>query len=78
MKRLIAALLAVVMLCTMAVAMVSCGASIEKMTEKCKKLKEDGEIAAYSATEKTITARTEDGKMFTAQEFDDKDAAVAA
>ena len=78
MKRLLAALLAVVMLCTMAVAMVSCGASIEKMGEKCKALKEDGEIAAYTATEKTVYAYTEDGKIFSAQEFDDKDAAVAA
>ena len=77
MKRFLAALLAVVMLCTMAVAMVSCGASIEKMEETCKELEEKKEIDGYTATEKTISAY-KGNDIFTAQEFDDKDAAKEA
>lgn len=76
------------MLCTMAVSMVSCFASIDSMEKKCKKLKEDGEIVEYHvATEAElkmfgekavagISAFTKDYKeTFVAIEFEDKDAA---
>ena len=88
MKRILCALLAVVMLCTMAVSMVSCFASIDSMEKNCKKLKEDGEIVEYYvATEETlkfiddkavaaINAVGKDEAYFSAVEFEDKDSAV--
>jgi hypothetical protein len=88
MKRILCALLAVVMLCTMAVSMVSCFASIDSMEKNCKKLKEDGEIVEYHvATEAelkmfgekvaaAISAIGKDELYFSAVEFEDKDSAV--
>ena len=90
MKRFLCALLAVVMLCTMAVSMVSCFASIDSMEKNCKKLKEDETIAEYHvATEAelkaayddkavaAISAYTKDYKdTFVAIEFAEKDEAV--
>lgn len=88
MKRFLCALLAVVMLCTMAVSMVSCFASIDSMEKNCKKLKEDGEIVEYHvATEAelkmfgekvtaAISAIGKDELYFSAVEFEDKDSAV--
>lgn len=75
MKRILCAILAVLMLCSVGVAMVSCGASIESMEKNCKKLKESGEIVDYQCSEegKEILAYTSDGKYFTAQEFDSTD-----
>ncbi len=90
MKRIICAVLAVLMLCTMAVAMVSCGASIESFEEKCKKLKEDGEIGEYMVADAddlkymdgvvgAISASSKDGKAyFSAVEYEEKDDAVKA
>ncbi len=86
MKRFLCALLAVVMLCTMAVSMVSCFASIDGMEKNCKKLKEDGVIVEYEVEKDneflkamkavaTIEAMDKDGKMFSAVEFEDKDTA---
>ena len=88
MKRFLCALLAVVMLCTMAVSMVSCFASIDSMEKNCKKLKEDGEIVEYHVAteaelkmfgEKVVAAISAIGKdelYFSAVEFEDKDSAV--
>ena len=83
MKRFLCALLAVVMLCTMAVSMVSCFASIDSMEKNCKKLKEDGEIAYYTVADEAtlkfvsdkavaaISAGSLDDKgYFSAVEFD--------
>ena len=83
MKRFLCALLAVVMLCTMAVSMVSCFASIDSMEKNCKKLKEDGEIAYYTVADEAtlkfvsdkavaaISAGSLDEKgYFSAVEFD--------
>ena len=77
------------MLCTMAVSMVSCFASIDGMEKKCKKLKEDGVIVEYEVEKvedneflkamkavATIEAMDKDGKMFSAVEFEDKDTAI--
>ena len=76
------------MLCTMAVSMVSCFASIDSMEKNCKKLKEDGEIVEYHvATEAelkmfgekvtaAISAIGKDELYFSAVEFEDKDSAV--
>ena len=47
MKRIISLILVVCMLCTLGLALTSCGTSIESVKEKCDKLKEDGEIAGY-------------------------------
>ncbi len=90
MKRILCAILAVLMLCTMTVAMVSCGASVEKMEENCKKLKEDGEIGEYMVADAddlkyvegakaAISATSKDGKyFFSAIEYNEKDDAVKA
>ncbi len=78
MKRFLCALLAVLMLCTMTVAMVSCGVSIESMEEKCKKLKEDGEIEDYYVSGNVISVEGKDGAMLSAEEYDSKDAAKTA
>lgn len=79
MKRILCAILAVLMLCCVGVATVSCGASIESMAENCKKLKEDGEIVDYEYIEakKTLYAMTKDEKMFSAQEFETTEEAKA-
>lgn len=88
MKRILCAILAVLMLCTMCVAMVSCGTSMESIEEKCKKLKEKGEITSYevitdatilsmvSGAKKVISA-SKDKESFSAVEFKDKDTAKA-
>ncbi len=88
MKRFLCAILAVLMLCTMTVSMVSCFASIEKMEENCKKLKEDGEIGEYMVADAddlkyydgakaAISATSKDGKAyFSAVEYEEKDDAV--
>lgn len=47
MKRIISLILVVCMLCTLGLALTSCGTSIESVKEKCDKLKEDNEIAGY-------------------------------
>lgn len=79
MKRILCAILAVLMLCTMSVAMVSCGVSMESIEEKCEKLKKDGEIADFKKTETMITAWTSDYKQtFTAKKFENADKAKEA
>ena len=70
------------MLCTMAVSMVSCFASIDSMEKKCKKLKEEGVIVDYEVSKEddlkamkavaAIEAMDKDGKFFNAIEFKEK------
>ncbi len=80
MKRILCAILAVLMLCSVGVAMVSCGVSMESMKKNCEKLKEKGEIVDYSYDDddddmKIISAYTTDGKYFTAVECKSTDEA---
>lgn len=72
-KRILCAILAVLMLCSVGVAMVSCSTyDMEKMQEKCEKLKEKGEIVEYKydEEEKELIAISKDGYIFIAKEYD--------
>ncbi len=91
MKRFLCALLAVLMLCTMAVSMVSCSTSMESIEETCKKLKEDKEITDYTVysaefiaaymgdkVKAAIEVDGEEKAYLTAVEYKEKDAAKEA
>ena len=86
MKKLLLLALTLVLTLSLAFTLAACGGgdkdeeeeyvSINEMENNCRRLKEDGKIASYSATEVTIYATTADGKMFAAQKLEDEDAAV--
>ena len=77
MKKLLLLTLTLVLTLSLAFSLAACGGddkdeeeeyvSINEMENNCRRLKEDGKIVSYSATEVTIYATTADGKMLSAQ-----------